>query len=114
MVSIGCRLRADCLTLFAAYRRLKQTPFLGSFHGSDLSLNTFAAGGGDLQDYLIRFVANLDPNDASTNITWPKWTAESPLMLSFNDGAVAQNVTEDTYREEAIDTLNAFLFENPM
>ncbi|KAF9049515.1 carotenoid ester lipase precursor [Hymenopellis radicata] len=81
------------------HRRLKQTPFLGSFHSSDLSLNTFAAGG-DLQDYLIRFVAN--------------WTLMSPQLVSFNDGSVSENITDDTYRKEAMETLNAILFENPV
>ncbi|KAF9041954.1 carotenoid ester lipase precursor [Hymenopellis radicata] len=95
-----------------AHRRLKQLPFLGSFHGSDLSLDSYAPGG-DLQDYLIRFVANLDPN-GDTGITWPKWTTDSPQLLSFNDGPVSQNITDDTYRKEAIETLNAILFENPV
>ncbi len=102
---------ADQLTLFAAYRHLKQTPLLGSFHGSNLLLNMFAVGG-NLQDYLIWFVTNLDPNNANMGITWPKWTVESPLLLSFYDVLVAQNITEDTYRAEAIDTLNVFLLEN--
>ncbi|KAF9049528.1 carotenoid ester lipase precursor [Hymenopellis radicata] len=96
------------------HRRLKQTPFLGSFHGSDVSLNTYALGG-DLQDYLIRFVANLDPNsNGDTGITWPKWTTDSPQLVSFNDGSVSENITDDTYRKEAMETLNAILFENPV
>ncbi len=51
---------ADQLTMFAAYRRLKQTPLLGSFHSSDLLLNMFAVGGG-LQDYLILIRHQLGP-----------------------------------------------------
>ncbi|KAF9049529.1 carotenoid ester lipase precursor [Hymenopellis radicata] len=94
------------------HRRFKQLPFLGAFHGSDLLFNSYAPGG-DLQDYIIRFVANLDPN-GDTGITWPKWTIESPQLLSFNDGPVPQSITDDTYRKEAIETLNAILLENPV
>jgi len=40
-------------------KRLKGTPFLGSFHASDL-LNSFL--GGELEDYILRFANYLDPN----------------------------------------------------
>ncbi len=94
------------------HKRFKQLPFLGAFHATDLFFNSYAPGG-DLQDYIVRFVANLDPN-GDTGITWPKWTTDSPKLLSFNDDSVPQNITEDTYREEAIDTLNAILLQYPL
>ena len=68
-----------------------------------------------MQPYLIRFVATLDPNgDADTDVQWPKWTPEEPNLLSFNDGDVLLNVTQDTYREEAIDTMNKLLIQYPV
>ncbi|KAF9018964.1 carotenoid ester lipase precursor [Hymenopellis radicata] len=91
-------------------KRLKSVPVLGSFHASDI-LNIYF--GGDMVDYLIRFVNDLNPN-GNTGITWPKWTAASPAMLSFNDGLIPLSLTTDTFRQEAIDGLNEILLENPI
>ncbi|TFY71900.1 hypothetical protein EVG20_g1115 [Dentipellis fragilis] len=41
--------------------RMKDIPFIGATHATDL-LNSF--GSGELRDYIIRFVNNLDPNGA--------------------------------------------------
>lgn len=90
-----------------ASKRLKSLPFIGSYHGSDLSFNSFSRGG-DVQPYLIRFVATLNPN-GGTDVHWPRWTPESPKMLTFNDGDVQINVTEDTYRKVPMETLNKLL-----
>ncbi|KAF9049513.1 alpha/beta-hydrolase [Hymenopellis radicata] len=61
------------------YKRRKHFPVLGSYHTSDLS-NIYAPGG-DMQDYLIRFVATLNPNgNGNTGIDWPKWTTDSPQV----------------------------------
>ncbi|KAF9018569.1 carotenoid ester lipase precursor [Hymenopellis radicata] len=94
------------------WKRNKDFPVLGAFHDSDVRTNVYVEDGGDLQDYVIRFVAHLDPN-GDTGINWPKWTLESPRMLSLNDGAVPQNITEDTYRKETIETLNKMMLEYP-
>ncbi|KAF9018985.1 alpha/beta-hydrolase [Hymenopellis radicata] len=91
-------------------KRLKGVPILGSFHASDI-LNVYF--GGDMVDYLIRFVNDLNPN-GNTGITWPKWTAASPAMLSFNDGLIPLSITTDTFRQEAIDALTEILLENPI
>ncbi|KAF9018555.1 alpha/beta-hydrolase [Hymenopellis radicata] len=93
------------------WKRNKDFPVLGAFHDSDVRTNVYTPGG-DLQDYVVRFVAHLDPN-GDTGINWPKWTSESPQMLSLNDGAVPQNITEDTYRKETIGTLNKIMLEYP-
>ncbi|KAH7906741.1 Alpha/Beta hydrolase protein [Hygrophoropsis aurantiaca] len=79
-------------------KRLKAVPVLGSFHGSDL-LNVY--GPGDMTDYLVRFVTNLQP-DGSTGISWPQYTTEAPNMLTFLDGLIPLEITQDTYRMEAI------------
>ncbi|KAF9007674.1 carotenoid ester lipase precursor [Hymenopellis radicata] len=92
-------------------KRTKDFPVLGAFHDTDVSLNAYAPGG-DLQDYIIRFIAHLNPN-GDTGITWPKWTSESHQMLSLNEGEVPQSIVEDTYRKEAMDTLNQIMLEYP-
>ncbi|OAX31729.1 hypothetical protein K503DRAFT_703260, partial [Rhizopogon vinicolor AM-OR11-026] len=79
-------------------QRLKSVPVLGSFHASDL-LNVYT--GNDLASYLVRFVTNLDPNGSGT-LAWPKWTTSSPNLLTFLDGLITQQITQDTYRAEAI------------
>ncbi|KAF9028912.1 carotenoid ester lipase precursor [Hymenopellis radicata] len=94
------------------HKRLKAIPFLGSFHASDVFFDAYLAGS-DMQDYIIRFVATLNPN-GNTGITWPKYTKESPKMLSFNDGLFPLTVTEDTYREDQMNTLNEILLANPI
>ena len=83
---------------------------LGAFHGSDI-VNVY--GGGDLTEYLIRFVATLDPN-GNTGISWPKYTPESHDMLLFSDNASTPlSLTQDTYREEAMDFTSQVFFDHP-
>ncbi len=94
------------------WKRNKDFPVLGAFHDSDVTTNVYVEGG-DLQDYVIRFVAHLNPN-GDTGINWPKWSPESPLMLTLNDGPISQNITEDTYRKDAIETLNKIMLEYPL
>ncbi|KAH7928750.1 alpha/beta-hydrolase [Leucogyrophana mollusca] len=79
-------------------KRLKAVPVLGSFHGSDI-LNVY--GPGDMTDYLVRFVSNLEPN-GDTGISWPQYTTEAPNMLTFLDGLIPLEVGQDTYRAEAM------------
>jgi len=75
-------------------KRWKDLPILGSVHGSDL-FNVYADG--DMTDYLIRFVANLDPN-GNTGISWPQY----PNMMTFLDGFIPQIITQDYYRYDPI------------
>ncbi|OJA18272.1 hypothetical protein AZE42_04996 [Rhizopogon vesiculosus] len=79
-------------------QRLKSVPVLGSFHTSDL-LNVY--GGNDMTEYLVQFVTNLDPNGAG-NLEWPQWTTSAPNLLTFLDGLIPQQLTQDTYRADAI------------
>lgn len=78
--------------------------------GSDL-LNVY--GGGDLQDYLIRFAVSLNPN-GKTGLQWPKYATQSPVLLTFLDGLVPLTLTQDTYRREAMEFLTNVLLENPL
>ncbi|TFY69725.1 hypothetical protein EVG20_g3020 [Dentipellis fragilis] len=91
-------------------KRLKTLPFLGSVHGSDI-LNVY--GGGDMADYLVRFAANLDPN-GNTGINWPKYTTESPNLLTFLDGSIPLTITQDIYRSDGFDALTQLCLEHPI
>lgn len=88
-------------------KRFKDVPFLGSFHGSDVLA---IYGGGDLTEYLINFVTNLDPTGNATS--WPKWTSASPNMLSLNN--VGKTVIKDVYRQDAMSKLTSILLEYPL
>ncbi|TFK87022.1 carotenoid ester lipase precursor [Polyporus arcularius HHB13444] len=67
---------------------------LGYSHGTDL-LNAFAPG--DMTDYFLRFVRNLDPN-SNSGVQWPRLENSSRLTLQFNDGSTPISVTADTAR----------------
>ncbi len=70
-------------------------------HTSDL-LNAF--GPGDMTDYFIRFVNDLDPNGAS-GVYWPPYNNTARLALQFNDGSVPLNITVDDGRLAGTDAL---------
>ncbi|KAK0222165.1 carotenoid ester lipase precursor [Armillaria fumosa] len=91
-------------------KRLKLVPILGSFHASDI-LNVYF--GGDMADYLIRFVATSNPS-GSTGIQWPQWTTKSPNLLTFNDGLLPLTITQDTFRSDAMNGLSEILLANPI
>ncbi|KAK0487104.1 carotenoid ester lipase precursor [Armillaria novae-zelandiae] len=91
-------------------KRLKLVPILGSFHASDI-LNVYF--GGDMADYLIRFVATSNPS-GSTGIQWPQWTTTSPNLLTFNDGLLPLTITQDTFRSDAMNGLSQILLANPI
>lgn len=57
-----------------------------------------------MASYLVRFVANLDPNvGESTDLYWPQYdTTTNQTMLELLDGSVTQALTTDTYRAEAM------------
>ena len=84
-------------------------PYLGTPHGSDIQI---IYGGKGLTDYLIHFATNLNPNgDHLPN--WPEYTPTSPQMLTFYAG-VPTNITQDTYRAEAISYLEEISRSNPV
>jgi len=99
-------------------KRLKDTPTIGSSHGSDLVQNI--SGHAELQDYLINFVNSLDPNkkvDASLQdpriINWPQYDDKTVPLLTILDGAVPLNITRDDYREDAINFMTEVSLEMP-
>ncbi|KAI0738668.1 carotenoid ester lipase precursor [Daedaleopsis nitida] len=69
-------------------------PGLGDVHGSDLLT---AYGPGDMTDYFVRFVNDLDPNGAS-GVQWPKFSPATRQALQFNDGDPTLEVVPDIAR----------------
>ena len=57
-----------------------------------------AFGPGDMTDYFIRFVNDLDPNDGSGVQYWPMYSANTVETLSFSDGDVSLSITVDNER----------------
>ena len=64
---------------------------------------------------LVNFINHQNPNHPKgssatsplSNITWPKYTLESKEMLLFSDNPGEEYTTiPDTYRADAIDTIN--------
>ena len=71
-------------------------------------------GGGELADYLIRFATNLDPNGSGTP-NWPKYTKASPQLLTFVDSVFnPTQITQDTYRKDAMKTVIDVTLVNPV
>ncbi|TCD66643.1 hypothetical protein EIP91_001111 [Steccherinum ochraceum] len=79
-------------------KRMKSLPDLGSAHTSELP-NMY--GPGDLTDYLINFVNDLDPN-GPTVLSWPKYDTSSAQLLTLLDGSPSETITADTFREDGI------------
>lgn len=89
-------------------------PGVGAAHVTELQDLFF---GGDLTDYLVRFVATLDPNDYtnSSAIRWPAYnTTDVPEYLLLLDSATSMEVKKDTFREEAISFLTDLCLAEPL
>ncbi|KAI0043736.1 carotenoid ester lipase precursor [Auriscalpium vulgare] len=83
-------------------KRLKDTPWIGAAHATDL-LNSF--GDGELKDYIVRFVNNLDPHGNGT-MYWPMYDPAWPRALMFQDDPdVPVSVGDDDYRREALEAV---------
>ncbi|KAI0671152.1 carotenoid ester lipase precursor [Trametes maxima] len=91
-------------------KRLKGLPVLGSAHATDI-LNVYA--GGDMTNYLINFVNNLDPNGKSL-LSWPKYSKASPKLLTFQDGLIPLAVTNDNFRVDAMNFITQLSLAHPL
>jgi len=91
-------------------RRLKLLPILGSFHASDLYLDL-------LDDYVIQFANTHDPNlgNSEGGTSWPEYTIDEPNMYTFprTEGGDIE-VTQDTYRENAMKALTNVSLQWPL
>ncbi|PIL29453.1 hypothetical protein GSI_08395 [Ganoderma sinense ZZ0214-1] len=88
------------------------SPGLGYAHGSDL-LPAFM--GAALADYIVQFVATLDPNGDSANgtaIYWPKYDTAQRRVLETHDDGVA--IGADTLRLEPMAALTAISLAYPI
>ncbi|PIL29450.1 hypothetical protein GSI_08392 [Ganoderma sinense ZZ0214-1] len=90
------------------------SPGLGYAHGSDL-LPAFM--GAALADYIIQFVATLDPNGDNANgtasaIYWPKYDTVQRQVLETHDDGVA--IGADTLRLEPMAALTAISLAYPI
>ncbi len=70
-------------------------------------------GGGDMTDLLVRFVNTLDPN-GGPEIHWPEYSAGSPQLLAFVDGAPDLTIIPDTFRKEAMDFVMQLSLAEPL
>lgn len=70
-------------------------------------------GPGELTDYLINFVNHLDPN-GNGSAYWPQYTPTNPTLMTFLDGPTPQELTQDTFREEAMRTLTELFLKYPL
>jgi carboxylesterase type B len=96
------------------FKRGKATPFLGSFHSSDIPE---FYGTGTTPDFigtdaLVNFANTGNPNlpknpiSLLSAIDWPEWTASAnPPLLTFLDPAPTVNITFDNYRLDAMNLL---------
>ncbi|KAH9840988.1 sterol esterase [Rhodofomes roseus] len=98
----------QCSTWGFLYKRDKSTPYLGSYHSTDL-VEFFGVGDYIGADALsgCNFAYNLNPNAPPdvpanvsylANIQWPTWNSQSPQLLTFVDPAPSLGFTEDSYR----------------
>ncbi|KAF5332574.1 hypothetical protein D9611_005208 [Ephemerocybe angulata] len=90
-------------------KRLKYLPVLGSFHSSDQYLDL-------LNDYVIYFTNNLDPNTGS-GTEWPQYTSDAPQMYTFHaieTDSSDNSLTTDDYRTEGISILTNLSLAYPI
>jgi acetylcholinesterase len=87
-------------------------PFIGAYHTSDL-LNIF--GGGELTDYLVHFVNNLDPNGpliSGETFHWPRYDVVNPQLLTLLDAPEQPlELTADTFRVDGMDLIMELTFK---
>ncbi|KAI0629975.1 carotenoid ester lipase precursor [Trametes polyzona] len=91
-------------------KRLKGIPILGSAHATDI-LNVYA--GGDMADYVINFVNNLNPN-GKTVLSWPQYSTSSPQLLTFLDGIKPLAITQDDFRKDAMKLMSELSLKFPL
>lgn len=79
-------------------------------HGSDV-FNIY--GPGAMTDYLINFVAHLNPN-GKTGIHWPKYSVATRKLMTFLDGETPLAITKDDYRAAGMSLLQRLSLKFPM
>jgi hypothetical protein len=86
------------------------------YHGSDIS-NAYNTGrkGGELCDYIVCFVNNLNPNGCKGKgkTTWPQYDPKTRIMLEFK-ALWGMKTTADTFRNEPIRTVTSLMRKFPL
>ncbi|KAF5319660.1 hypothetical protein D9619_008647 [Psilocybe cf. subviscida] len=77
-------------------KKLKTASAFGSYHGSDIDTAL-------MDDYIINFTVNLNPNGASGNV-WPQYSNASPNVYTFTDTA-GPAVIPDKFRTDGFSAL---------
>ncbi len=72
-----------------------------------------AFGPGDMTDYFVRFVNDLDPNGES-GVQWPPYNTTVRATLQFNNGAVPLNITADKERLAGTNELASLALRFPL
>lgn len=81
-------------------------------HSSDL-VNSY--GGGEMQDQVIRFANTLNPNGQGlVDFQWPRYTLQSRQTLTYLDGFIPLAISQDTYRQDAMNYLTSITVVNPV
>ena len=70
-------------------------------------------GQGELTDYLIHFVNDLNPN-GNGSVYWPQYTPSNPTLMTFLDGAVPSELEKEDFREKPISYLTKLLLKYPL
>lgn len=85
------------------------TPFLGTFHGSDILQVFFGIypdyASASFKSYYLSFVYTMDPNNGSSYMEWPQWSTSNELLNTYATGAL---LISDDFRSDAYD----FLLDN--
>lgn len=77
------------------------TPFLGTFHGSDLLQVFFGIypnyASASFQSYYLSFINTMDPNNGTSYMEWPQWNTSNQLLSTYATGAV---LIDDDFRPD--------------
>lgn len=80
------------------------TPFLGTFHGSDILQVIYGLfpnyASASLRSYYFSFVYNLDPNAAGVYRNWPEWSVSNQLLQTY---ATFSDLITDDFRSASYD-----------
>lgn len=88
-------------------------PLLGSFHVSDVVLNSFgllppavSKNSRDLKSTYVSFVNSQDPNNHGLKDLpyWPTWDPEGKAMFNYRESGA--RIIKDDFREEAMRFMN--------
>ena len=67
-----------------------------------------------MQDFLIHFINDLDPNSNSTLLNWPQYSTSAPSLMTFLDGDIPLTISQDTYRADPIALIEQLSLEFPL